>query len=467
MILSVAGKGDAPCASIFSAGCSRKPVFWVMLALFLAAAAVRIHNAWVAQPTWGIDPEAHLGYVHFLLEHGRRPEASERHGAHIAPFFYWGVAWLWKVVGVAGVSWGGFERVLMFLQAGINFAGLVAVYMLGRIWFPCSRKVALASFALFAFLPANIRLSMQFSNECMHQTLLLFSVLAASHILLDKQAHMRWFFIYAACILCAVAVKITALPVLVLCTLFLVLRGLKEKKYLATCVLSAVAIIAWGVLMLTHLNPAMASELGTGSAKRTHTDPVGYLTTFDPTVALHPFCPPTIGEMRAQSFWTIFYVGLFGDFEAAYQNHARLQQLPQEKKIRLFSKGMYPGEIPAYLYIARKALAIFSLPCVFVFPIFWVIGIRGLWLTHARSREAFFLPMITLSGLTALICFGFLHPAGGVPVKPIYVMFAMGCAFVPVAKAWSDVSRAFPKAGFATACYFVLWAFLSVACFWV
>ena len=59
----------------------------IFLGLFLVI-LLRIHNAWVYPPYWGVDANGHCQYVEILCSQGRLPLPQEGWSAYHPPLYY-------------------------------------------------------------------------------------------------------------------------------------------------------------------------------------------------------------------------------------------------------------------------------------------------------------------------------------------------------------------------------------------
>lgn len=133
-------------------------------ALFLVAAALRVHNAWLALPLSGYDGPFHAANIGIILFEGRLPLPHEGWSTFHPPFYYAVSAFLWKLLP-AGLSAHGVLFALRLLNVAAGLALGLAVYLACRRVLPARPRVALCASALALFLPMQLGPSYLVGNE--------------------------------------------------------------------------------------------------------------------------------------------------------------------------------------------------------------------------------------------------------------------------------------------------------------
>lgn len=135
---------------------------------FALAAALRIHNAWVAPPLSGFDGPYHAAYVGSIVWDGRFP--LPRGFTNHPPLYYALAAAAWKVAApFADVHGQLFAMRLVNVAAGL--AAALAVAACARRIAPQSERVAGYAAVLALFLPMHVGPSSVLGNQMLSDAL--------------------------------------------------------------------------------------------------------------------------------------------------------------------------------------------------------------------------------------------------------------------------------------------------------
>lgn len=438
-----------------------------MAVLILVGSALRLHNAWHADPRWGIDPGCHVPLMEFVAENGRRPTPAEFQWSHVAPAFYFLAGWEYRCLTSLGLSRRAAERGLMLTQAAINIAGLFAVWSLARSVGGRDGPASAIAVGLFAFLPANVQLAMQFSNECLQQTLLLWCTALTCRLMLGDRGRATPMTVAALAVaLCgAAAIKINALPLMAVSAAFLGLYCARERRPWLGGSVTCIACVAFALAVHANRNDALRANLALGNTPRS-ADPIRSILRFDPLAAQHPFAPPDIEATGKQVFWTMLYLTTFSDYVGVYHNQAHARTLPSSEIVALYpTGGIYPGFLPATRYRHLRRLALWSLPFVALAPVALLSWSARALRGHDLAR--IYLLTVAVAAWASLFYFGISHPCGGHPVKAIYIMHGLGALAVIMGVELAGWIRARRLATAAFVSYAVPWATFAWAAHWI
>ncbi len=136
----------------------------IPLALFAIAAALRIHNAWVAPPLSGFDGPYHGAYVGAIVWEGRfqQPHWFTNH----PPLYYAVSAAVWKLLP-DGLGAHGVLFALRLINVVCGLAVGAAIWASARRSFPRRSAVAGYALAIALFLPMHIGPSALLGNQIM------------------------------------------------------------------------------------------------------------------------------------------------------------------------------------------------------------------------------------------------------------------------------------------------------------
>jgi hypothetical protein len=196
-------------------------------ALWAAAAILRLHGAWSAQPLTGFDGPYHAAYIGILhLEH-RWPLPGESWSTFHPPLYYALSALLWGLLPEQLPARG-----VLFALRGLNVAaGLalgLAAWRAARLLFPERPAVALCALALALFLPMLVPLSFLVGNQILAASLASWGVLLLLRAL-AKPGSARLALAAGAVLGLAVLTRLDALAVAGGAGLALLLAGLRRE----------------------------------------------------------------------------------------------------------------------------------------------------------------------------------------------------------------------------------------------
>jgi 4-amino-4-deoxy-L-arabinose transferase-like glycosyltransferase len=160
------------------------------IALFLVAALLRIHNAWVALPLSGYDGPYHAAYIGILHFEGRVPLQHESWSTFHPPLYYALCDLIWRLLP------GGWEPhtvlfTLRLVNVAFSLALGLAVYRSARLLFPDREHLALYALALVLFVPMHVGPSVQIGNEMAATSLSALSVLLLLRALAGPEDRWR------------------------------------------------------------------------------------------------------------------------------------------------------------------------------------------------------------------------------------------------------------------------------------
>lgn len=145
-------------------GKGRHVIIVLFVVLFVVAAILRLHNAWVQPPLSGFDGPFHGTYVGILHDEGRLPLPGESWSTFHPPLYYLLCAAIWSAMPDAASP-----RAVLFALRMLNvLAGLgigLAAFGCARRLFPERPHVAVYALALTLFLPMHIGPAATLGNE--------------------------------------------------------------------------------------------------------------------------------------------------------------------------------------------------------------------------------------------------------------------------------------------------------------
>ncbi len=136
----------------------------VIVALFALAAALRLHNAWMAPPLSGYDGPFHAAYTSVLYHEHRLPLPHEGWSTFHPPLYYATTAALWTALpDLLGPRWILYALRLVNVLAGLGLG--LAVFGIARRALPDRPQVAVYAAAIALFLPMHIGPASFLGNE--------------------------------------------------------------------------------------------------------------------------------------------------------------------------------------------------------------------------------------------------------------------------------------------------------------
>jgi len=133
-------------------------------ALFLGAAVLRLHDAWLAAPLSGFDGPFHAAYVGLLHWDGHWPLPDEGWSTHHPPAYYLLCALVWQALPDAtSPGWVLFAMRLLNVASGLALG--TAVWASARTLFPGRPSLPVYALALTLFLPMHVGPSVLLGNE--------------------------------------------------------------------------------------------------------------------------------------------------------------------------------------------------------------------------------------------------------------------------------------------------------------
>jgi hypothetical protein len=134
------------------------------LGLFVLAAVLRLHDAWLAAPLSGFDGPYHAAYLGVIHWEGRLPLPDEGWSTNHPPFYYGLCALVWWLLPSGTSPWG----VLLALRLVNVAAGLAlgaAIWSSAHTLFPQRPRTGLFALSLGLFTPMLIGPSVLLGNE--------------------------------------------------------------------------------------------------------------------------------------------------------------------------------------------------------------------------------------------------------------------------------------------------------------
>ena len=136
----------------------------LVLALFALAAALRLHNAWMAPPLSGYDGPFHAAYTAVVYDEQRLPLPHEGWSTFHPPLYYVVTAAVWAALPDAlGPKWILYGLRLVNVLAGLGIG--LAVFGIARKAFPGNPSAAPFAAAIVLFLPMHIGPASFLGNE--------------------------------------------------------------------------------------------------------------------------------------------------------------------------------------------------------------------------------------------------------------------------------------------------------------
>lgn len=205
----------------------RHPLF-VPALLFLGAAVLRLHDAWLAAPLSGYDGPFHAAYLGVIHWEGRWPLPDEGWSTHHPPLYYALCALVWKLLPAAtSPSWVLFALRLVNVASGLALGA--AVWVSARALFPDRERLRNYALALTLFLPMHVGPSVLLGNEILAAAL---SACGLAMVLLALEDPKPRAAAAAGLVLgLGVATKLSVLVVVVAAVILLAARGFfRERK---------------------------------------------------------------------------------------------------------------------------------------------------------------------------------------------------------------------------------------------
>jgi hypothetical protein len=213
---------------------------WILLAAWTVLA---VNNIGKLPLRHGFDVQDHVGYVRFLIEHGRLPLADEGWQFFQAPFFY-----LVSAVVSPLVEWAdpSLERGLRVVPLLCGALQIEIAYRIARLGFPNREDLQSVALLVGGFLPMNLYMSQAVGNEPMFAVLSSLVLLQCVKMLRAPPVNARA--LLAPGVLLGLALLAKATGVLLVPILIVVVlssAGRRRIAALSTTLGSALAVAGW------------------------------------------------------------------------------------------------------------------------------------------------------------------------------------------------------------------------------
>ncbi|NRA03841.1 MAG: glycosyltransferase family 39 protein [Myxococcales bacterium] len=314
----------------------------IIVALFALAAALRMHNAWVAPPLSGFDGPFHAAYMGVVYHDHRLPLPHEGWSTFHPPLYYATTAALWTALpDLLGPRWILYALRLVNVLAGLGLG--LAVFGIGRRAVPDRPQVAVYAAAIALFLPMHIGPASFLGNE------LPAAALAALGIwllfgCLEKPENSGRALLCGAVLGAAVLTKVNALCVLAAAGIGLLFVGARSHGWRFSslkpaALLGAAALLVSGgyfarnvyhygepIAMQVGPVPALMAQQGYGPAR-----PLDAYLSLAPDVL---FDPADKAARRRSQVWPVTFASVWFDI------HGTTLQV-RDPDARIFSRILF------------------------------------------------------------------------------------------------------------------------------
>ncbi|MGP8201201.1 MAG: tetratricopeptide repeat protein [Limisphaerales bacterium] len=201
---------------------------WILAVLAVAWVLLFLHNFPLMPIVSGFDAPEHLAYVNSIQDYRMEPSAAEGFEAFQPPLYYLISATLLDLAD-SNVSQPLGMMLLRILSLVIGAATLALVFAGLRLIFPGDWKKPLAGLALAAFLPANICLLHNTTNETLSAMFVTAALCVCLHLLQGARVWWGWYGVLGLMLGLALSSKASAV-LAVLATLGVLAVKLMQRR---------------------------------------------------------------------------------------------------------------------------------------------------------------------------------------------------------------------------------------------
>ena len=279
---------------------------WILIAAFVVLA---VNNIGKLPLRHGFDVQDHVGYVRFILEHGRLPLADEGWQFFQAPLFY-----LVSAIVSPLVEWFDptLERGLRVVPLLCGAFQIEVAYRIARLGFPDREDLQSVGLVVGSCLPMNLYMSQAVGNEPMFALLSSLVLLQCVKMLRAPPASARAFLAPGVLLGLALLAKATGWLLLpILAVVVLSSAGRNRIKALSATFGSALAVAGWFYLRnWIHFGKPILVGWDAETGIRWWQDP-GYRTPEDLLSFGFSLETPVFAAVRG--FWDGLYSSLWAD----------------------------------------------------------------------------------------------------------------------------------------------------------